>query len=371
MRRIVIGCCLLALVGCAQRAYVRLDPAAAQVGAVEQVFIGTMRDINPETGTFGNQRSEVESFARYDVSVPPDRKPGQIAFPSSSQKSDPERHFLITKAVHYPSTREFRSDLAGHVRALPRSERDAVIFVHGFNNTFADGLFRIAQLAHDIETPGLTMHYSWPSAANPLGYVADRDSSMFARDGLETLLRETAAAGVQRIIIVAHSMGAALTMETLRQMALSDDPVKNRIAGVILISPDIDVDLFRIQAQSFDQLPQPFVIFGSSRDTALSVSARITGQPERLGNLQDIARISDLQVTYLDTTEFNKGAGHFNVGDNPALLQIVGRVEDINTAFSGDQRGKVGLLPGVVLTVQNATQVIMAPVGAVANDLAQ
>lgn len=330
-----------------------------------------MREIDPETGTFGNQRSEVERFARYDVSVPPEREPGQIAFPGTSQKSDPEKHFLITKAVHYPSTREFRSDLAQRMRALPADERDAVIFVHGFNNTFADGLFRMAQLAHDIETPGLTMHYSWPSAANPLGYVADRDSSMFARDGLETLLQEAAAAGAQRIIIVAHSMGAALTMETLRQIALSDDPVKERLAGIILISPDIDVDLFRSQAQAFTELPQPFVIFGSSRDTALGISARLTGQPERLGNLQDISRIADLEVTYLDTTSFNKGAGHFNVGDNPALLQILGRIEDINTAFSGDQRGKVGLLPGMVLTVQNATQIIMAPVGAVANDLAQ
>ena len=31
----------------------------------------------------------------------------------------------------------------------------------------------------------MAVHYAWPSAAEPLGYVYDRDSAIFARDGLD------------------------------------------------------------------------------------------------------------------------------------------------------------------------------------------
>ncbi len=358
------------LTGCAQRGTVTLDPDAAKVGAVQQIYVGTTREIDPATGRFGNGRSEAEQFARFAVSVPPERQLGSIVFPRRHGRPDPRRDFLTTEAVMQPGPAAFRADLAAGLRRLPKGKRDAVIYVHGFNNTFAEGLYRIAQLSHDLEMPGVTLHYSWPSAGNPLGYVADRDSSMFARDGLETLIRETAAAGAEQIVLVAHSMGSALTMETLRQIAIRGDTrLKSRIAGVMLISPDIDVDLFRMQARAYGPLPQPFLIFGSDRDSLLNLSARLTGQPERLGNLGDLSRVADLKVTFVDTKAFSAGTGHFNLGDNPALLQLMGRVQEVNAAFGADQRGRVGLLPGVVLTVQNATQIVLAPVGAVAQEL--
>lgn len=372
MRPVILAFCLIALLGCAQRGKITVDPQAATVGQVEEVFVGTTRGIDPATGSFGSARSEAEHFARFDISVPPDRTPGSIKFPREGVKPNPRTDFLTTHQVLHPSVTEFRADLSRSLRALPRGKRDAVIYVHGFNNTFAEGLYRIAQLTHDLEMPGVTLHYSWPSAGSALGYVADRDSSVFARDGLEALLRETSAAGAERIILVAHSMGSSLTMETLRQVAIrGDERLKDKLAGVILISPDIDVDLFRMQAKAYGSLPQPFLIFGSDRDSLLGLSARLTGQPERLGNLTDISRVADLEVTFLDTQAFSEGSGHFNLGDNPVLLRLFNRIGDVNAAFGSDQRGRVGLVPGVVLTVQNATQIVLAPVGAVAEGLSR
>ena len=321
---------------------------------------------------FGRQRSEEERFARFVISVPPDRKPGAIEFPRRWQKPNANKHFLTTEQEIHLSPDGFASDLRHSLRAQPKGKRDAVIYVHGFNNTFAEGLYRIAQLSHDLDMPGVTLHYSWPSAGNPLGYVADRDSSMFGRDGLERLMQKTVDAGAERIVIVAHSMGSALTMETLRQISIrGNTALKRKMAGVILISPDVDVDLFRMQAKAYGPLPQPFLIFGSDRDSLLNLSATLTGQPERLGNLTDISRVSDLKVTFVDTKAFNEGSGHFNLGDSPALLNLMNRIGDVNEAFGDDQRGRVGLLPGVVLTVQNATQIVLAPVTAVAQELNQ
>lgn len=372
VRHLVLICGLAALVACSPRGAIVLAPSAAEIGQTQEIFVGTTRGIDTETGMFGRERSEEERFARFVISVPPERDAGTIKFPRRNQTPDPKRHFLTAEQEIHLTPEGFADDLRRNLRALPKGKREAVIYVHGFNNTFAEGLYRIAQLAHDLEMPGVTLHYSWPSAGNPLGYVADRDSAMFGRDGLERLIRKTAEAGAERIVIVAHSMGSAVTMETLRQIAIrGDQGLKRKMAGVILISPDLDVDLFRMQAKAYGPLPQPFLIFGSDRDSLLNLSATLTGQPERLGNLTDISRVSDLKVTFVDTKAFNQGSGHFNLGDSPALLNLMNRIGDVNDAFGADQRGRVGLLPGVVLTVQNATQIVLAPVTAVAQELNQ
>ncbi len=240
-----------------------------------------------------------------------------------------------------------------------------MIFVHGYNSNYAEGIYRIAQLAHDLKLPGTVLLYSWPSAAQPLGYEYDRYSALFARDGLASLIHEVARAGAKRILLVAHSMGSGVTMEALRSAAIEGDTrTLKLLGGVILISPDIDVDVFREEALSIGTLPQPFVIFGTRRDQFLRVSAALTGQDERLGSLTDLTRLAELKVTFLDVGEFVQGTGHFVVGDSAALIQLLGRISDIQGAFEQDRRSRLGLLPGVVLTVQNATAVILRPWGA-------
>ena len=101
----------------------------------------------------------------------------------------------------------------------------------------------------DFRLPGIGVHFSWPSAAHPLGYTYDRDSVLYARDGLEQLLRQVSAAGPDRIILVGHSLGSMLVMETLRQMEIRSPAWAQRnLGGVVLVSPDLDVDVFRQQS---------------------------------------------------------------------------------------------------------------------------
>ena len=352
---------LLALPACAPRGQITVLPEAAQVGVVHPIFVGTTRATDAD-GTYGTHRSDVLQFARVDVSIPPSHKAGEINWPPRHGKADPQKHFLTTAQVLYPEAAGFRQALRAKLAA---SGGEAVIFVHGFNNNYAEGVYRLAQFSRDLELPGAVVSYSWPSAANPLGYVYDRDSALFARDGLEALMNEVAEAGATNILLVAHSMGAGLTVEALRQASIrGNGKAMQRLAGVILISPDIDIDVFRSQARAIGKLPQPFIVFGSEHDRVLRVSAQLTGQAERLGSITDVSRLADLDVTFLDVSEFASGSGHFTAGDSPALLRLLARIADINTAFEQDRVNRVGLLPGVVLTVQSATQVILRPIGA-------
>jgi esterase/lipase superfamily enzyme len=357
---------VLGLAACEPRGAIIVDPSAAKVGKVERLYIGTTRGRDEKTGDpFGSARSADIRYVRLEVSVPPNRTAGQIVWPRPRQKPDATKQFLATEEVVYAGATGFRADLRQAILREPSRRREAIIFVHGFNNNFAEGAYRLAQLGDDLDIQTALVHYSWPSAAHPLGYAYDRDSALFARDGLESLLREVEAAGASKIIIVAHSMGASLTMETLRQIAIAREArLMSRISGVVLVSPDIDIDVFRAQAERIGALPEPFIIFTSKKDHALALSARLTGVRERLGNIKDIKRLGDLKVTFLDTTAFSTGGGHFNLGNSPALISLLGRLPDIESAFAGDRTGRPGLLPGVVLTAQRATEIIMSPVAA-------
>ncbi len=336
---------------------------AVETGVPEQIFVGTSR--KEDAGAFGYGRSDMASFLRYDILVPQDRKLGEVTWPRNAKRADPSKDFLTLADQEYANAAAFRSDLRAAMNR--RGQREVVVYVHGFNNTMAESVYRVAQMHHDLKVPGVAVHYAWPSRGSALAYVYDRDSALFGRDGLEQLLSEVAAAGATRIFIVAQSMGGALTMETLRQASIRGDRrVIDRLGGVILISPDLDVDLFRSQARAMGKLPQPFLIFGNTKDTVLNLSSKLSGQPDRLGNLKDLTPLADLEVTYLDTAAYSQGSGHFNLGTSPALIQLLGGISNIDAAFRAEAAARVGLLPGVVLTVRNATAIVLAPVEAVA-----
>lgn len=359
-RQPLIALAMVVLMACTPRGAITVVPPETVAGPVVPLFVGTTRQWD-DSGTYGIERSESLHLSRYDIAIPPERQVGKVTYPKNPRRPDPQTDFLTTAQVLYPSTERFEKDLS---RALADNGREAVIFVHGFNNTFAEGLYRFAQIDHDLQIPGVAVHYSWPSAAQPLGYVRDRDSALFARDGLEELIRDVSNAGAQRIILVAHSMGSHLTMEALRQIALRGDKrLMDRIAGVVLISPDVDVDVFRMTAKVIGDLPEPFIIFGSPRDSALRLSNFITGQQGRLGALEDVSKLADLKVTYLDVGAFRDGTRHFAPGTSPGLISVIAQIEDVNAAFRGDIAARTGLLPGVVLTVRSATRIILQPVG--------
>jgi esterase/lipase superfamily enzyme len=352
----------LLLMACAPRGDFTKAPAGLAGGTPETIFVGTTRAEGADG--FGFERADHASFLRYDISIPTEREPGEVNWQPRTRKPDGKRDFLVLDERRFGSPAEFSTALKAAMKL--RGQTDAVVYVHGFNNTMAEGVYRVAQMHHDLEVPGVAVHYAWPSRGSALAYVHDRESVLFGRSGFVDLLDEVEAAGAKNIVIVAHSMGAFVTMEAMRQMVLRDGPhALDRVAGVVLISPDLDLDVFR----DMGELPPPFVIFGSSRDRVLTLSATISGAGKRLGNIDNVNEIADLKVTYLDTTAFSTGTGHLNLGENPALLKLFGGIIGIDEAFRADARARVGLLPGLVLTVRNATEVVLRPVGAIGEEL--
>ena len=341
--------------------FLLLGACAAPRGVLVPVSLGFDTDVRPvytaalradENGSFLNARSETLQFQRLDITIPKNRDVGDVTFPTN--RADPTKDMLLA------GRETFATDQA-YFNATDRAGGETMLFIHGFNNNYAEGVLRAAQMVEDFQFDGAAAHFSWASAASARGYAFDSDSATQARDALEQVLRGLLAR--DDVIVIAHSMGARLFMEVLRQMAIAGDGhLMENLSGVILMSPDIDVDVFRAQAQRIGALPEPFVIFTSGRDKALRISAAVRGLRQRLGNLDTLDPVADFNVNLVDFSEIPGGdrLGHFTAATSPDAIRIIRGVSD--RRFS---QGRPAGFPDNVVWEQKgkATRVILRPPG--------
>ena len=98
--------------------------------------------------------------------------------------------------------------------------RTALVFVPGFNTSFEEGAFRLAQITFDMQFEGSPILFSWPSAAQGIAtYDYDRESALYSRQQFLQLLEIVQRAGVDKLYVVAHSMGNQIVVDALDQAA--------------------------------------------------------------------------------------------------------------------------------------------------------
>ncbi len=350
------------LTACTDRSVSVTLPEALEVGTPETVFAATTRAQEAD-GSFGYRRAETLSFLEMTVSIPLTHTPGNLDF--SYANPNPQKQFVLAGVTELNSPQQ----LGGQLRARNGGRADEVtIFVHGYNATQTETAFRAAQLSRDIGIPGSIMIYSWPSRAKGVGYAYDLDSMLFARDGLEQTIRQLKAQGVKRIILIAHSMGTALSMEMMRQAETREPGWSSRnLEGVVLISPDLDVDLFRSQMDRITNPPDPFIIMVSQKDKVLGLSSRLRGtdDSDRLGSISSIEKIADYPVEVVDTTAFNSDAGssHFVAATSPALLAILKSLRRVSRTFGPEGSGVDLLVPPDIRNQDGATEIVLSEDG--------
>ena len=357
LRHLIIFLTLSVLTACVDRSVTEITREALKVGTPATVFAATTRAREPD-GSYGANRAEALRYLEMTISIPPSHTPGDLEF--SYANPNPNKEFVVADVTEFPAPQDLKSRLRG--------VDDVVIFVHGYNATQTETAFRAAQLSHDIGIPGTTLIYSWPSQARGTGYAYDLDSMLFARDGLEQTIRMLKSMGVKRVILIAHSMGSALSMEMMRQAELREPGWSNRnIEGVILISPDLDVDLFRSQMNSIKDPPDPFVVMVSRKDKILNLSARLRGtaDSQRLGNISSVDELAEYPINVIDTTAFNSDAGssHFVAATSPALLAILSSVRRVSSTFGPDRPGIDALVPPSERSADGATEIVLTETG--------
>jgi esterase/lipase superfamily enzyme len=270
-----------------------LVPVAATVEGASRIpiFVATtrQRSTTDPGEMFSGERGAEVSYAAITVSIPPDvsRKIGEVQWPIALP-GDPRRDF-VTVSADYLDRQAFAASIAAIARQTGRSK--ILVFVHGFNNRFDDAVYRFAQIVHDSNVPAIPVLFTWPSRGELRlrAYTYDRESANYSRDALESLLNMLVSyPSISEVNMLAHSMGNWVALEALRGRSmrgglswLKTDKLKN----VMLVAPDVDVDVFRTQIQRMGAARPRIALFVSQDDDALSLSKDIWGGVPRLGDV--------------------------------------------------------------------------------------
>jgi esterase/lipase superfamily enzyme len=137
----------------------------------------------------------------------------------------------------------------------------------------------MTQLQADAKIDGIPVLFAWPSQGQVTGYETDKAAALGSREQLAALLTMLAASPeVGDILLVAHSMGGMLTMETLRLLRSErKNQVLARLNRVVLAAPDIDAQVFRGQVEAIGPLKPPLLALVSKDDRALRFSTLLGG----------------------------------------------------------------------------------------------
>jgi esterase/lipase superfamily enzyme len=320
------GCALILVSGCASTGLAGAGEPAAEPRSISIFVVSTRKG---EGGA--SSEVAVASGARFSlqmIGVPPGHAPGRVERPAFGS-DDPQKHFSARSRRGLDET-AFFAELASHISGRIGSNRDVLLYVHGFNTTYDEARFRLAQIVDDGRFGGVAVLYTWPAAGSLLDYGAAKESATIARDALGKLIhRLSELPDVGRVHILAHSMGAWLAMEALRENAISGSPDLNgKLGDVMLAAPDIDLNVFRQQLARLD--PSHVFVLVASNDRALSLSRTLAGDRQRLGaldpnNPSDRVALEDLGVKAYDLSRESTGLiGHGTYADAPQAVRTIG-----------------------------------------------
>lgn len=281
---------------------------------------------------YRGQRAEL-SFGRATVTVPKDRSPGEFKTATAKNYKRADKAKLITiDVVELLGGRDaflqaVASDVAGS------RHKEALVFIHGFNTSFAGAIQRAGALAIDLDIDGATIAYSWPSRGSVLSYFADRAGIVapILEDVARLIVDIARSSGAEKVHVLAHSMGCQVLIDSLYNILTFNDVTERPIVNeVIFASPDVDLAHFKGRLERIRPLANRVTTYSSSEDRALQISALLQGD-RRAG--QAAGEVGEAGCDAVDTTAADQdflGHNDFTMSaldDLRALLWPPSRVE--------------------------------------------
>ncbi|MBP7002001.1 alpha/beta hydrolase [Amaricoccus sp.] len=350
--------------GCAPRGAITMaSPPPGLDGTIAHIVVATSRREVEGQPIFTRARATPPTFATFDVWVPPEHALGSVTFPEK-QPPNFATDFVTLGARRLSGEAAFIRAVNDSLAANPQYEGRASLFVHGYNTNFAEGLYRHAQIYTDYGKRAAPVQFAWPSAASAKGYVYDRESVLYSRDALEQTIAALARTNAREINLIAHSMGCLLMMETLRTMARIGYPeVFSRINAVLLLSPDIEIDVFRIQAPPVIARGVPIFVVVSTRDRALMLAMMVRAErTPRVGSISSPEELGIDDVTVIDLSNVNAGGGmgHFALARSPELIELLRGLRENGIDVLDESRQR-GLFETGVSLIQRGADLLVEP----------
>ncbi|MBK1723203.1 hypothetical protein CKO23_13245 [Thiocystis violacea] len=213
-------------------------------------------------------------------------------------------------ARHALAKAHFQGELRRRLKNAP--SKQVMLYVHGFNETFATASYTAAELCHFFAHRHVCGFFTWPASSSGsflISYTNTTESAEYSVGHLKKAIRLIAQTpGVEGLQLLAHSRGTAVLLGALRELAIESiaagiEPAKSlKIENVVLMSPDIDVDVATQKVEAFGSDPDliaawdtEFVpnllrgrltIYASPEDRALRLSQFLFRSRNRVGQLR-------------------------------------------------------------------------------------
>ncbi|WP_165390911.1 alpha/beta hydrolase [Pseudoduganella lutea] len=251
-----------------------VDPVS---DAEYKIWYATTRSLvdraDPSKG-YGVQHDGKVHYGSCTVFVPKSHKIGSVGSPWWKRILTCNDDRLQLLAVERVAEETFWASVALKLSRSPIEERDAVIFVHGFNVDFEEAALRTAQIGFDMQVKGAMAFFSWASRGEANMYLADAATieldEMILADYLCDFARYS---GARRVHVIAHSMGNRAVLRAVDRIAGN----AQRRTGIqfgqfILAAPDVDVRKFQQHCAAYRAISDRTTLYVSSRDMAVEAS---------------------------------------------------------------------------------------------------
>jgi esterase/lipase superfamily enzyme len=312
------GCGLL---GESPRQSPEIDSSPQQV----KIFFATDREPDVDENAYYGVKRGTMSYGITDVGIPPGHVMGRHEEPSLlkfESSSDESKHIKVRDVLTLTRD-DFLRRLGAAVEASPGGK--IMIFVPGYNTEFLESNRVVAQFANDLKFTGPVLLFSWPSQGSLTGYTVDETNAEWAQADftkLLTTLLETVRA--QNIYIIGHSMGNRIVGRAVTTLA-GDRPDGDLIVfrEIVMIAPDIDADVFRLDmAPRLARTGIHVTVYASSNDRALMASKAFHGYP-RAGETGDgLVVINGVET--IDASDVSGGLlGHSYFAEDRRIMEDI------------------------------------------------
>lgn len=247
---------------------------------VYPVWFGTNRRQEAD-GRFGARRNDRTTRGRVDVFVPEAHRFGETgtSFWKKLLRRDLRDDTLRIQRTATLSHQAWLEELRQTLRdaAAAGDESHALVFIHGFNVSFEEAAIRAAQIGVDLQVPGATAFFSWPSRGNVIDYPVDEACIEASERAITEFLVDFAAeSGARKLHLIAHSMGNRGLLRALQRIAANAQTRgKVRFDQIFLAAPDVDRDLFLDLASLYGEHAARTTLYASDADLPVHVSSKL------------------------------------------------------------------------------------------------
>jgi esterase/lipase superfamily enzyme len=304
-----------------------------------RVWFGTNRrpnDRHDASKGYSSERDGAVHYGHCQVYIPRAHKIGSVGSPWWKRISTWTDDRLKVTGLEELDRTLFWSQVKRQLAHVNVAERQAVIFIHGYNVSFNDAALRAAQIGFDLSIQGAMAFFSWPSRGTLQGYMAD-EATIEASEGdiAEFMTNFVTKSGAKTVHIIAHSMGNRGVLRAVNRIAQRAQRRSGASFGqIILAAADVDASSFRQLSSAYQTVARKTTLYVSKRDHAVEASHWLHQFP-RAGLMPPICiapGIDTIGVTNVDVTLL----GHGYVGDAREVLTDIHTL--ITTGLPPNQR---------------------------------